>query len=187
MFINNAFDLEILKCTIRKAQKVTRNRFSDHRLIVIKISTMRNKGRQGSWKLSSSLLEHNIYVHKINTLIDDFIAENNNSNGNIKQIIWDLLKNRIKEFSQSYGLQKSKTRKQSTNYIENKLLDIDDRNHSEINMNEKKYLENTIDEIYAKMQLVLRYVYGTMGSIWRKEYVLFPTIRKCAPEKQYYQ
>ena len=85
----------------------------------------------------------------MNTLIDYFIAQNNYSNGN-KQIIWDLLKNRIKEFSQSYGIQNLKTRKQLTKYIENKLLDIDDRNHSEINMNKKKYLENTIDEIYAK-------------------------------------
>ena len=149
MFINNTFDLEILGCTIRKAPKVNGNRCSDHRCIVIKISTMTNKRGKGYWKLNNSLLEDNTYVQKMNTLIDDFIAENNNNNGN-KQIIWDLLKNRIKEFSQSYGIQKSKTRKQLTKYIENKLLDIDDRNHSEIKMNEEKYLENTIDEIYAK-------------------------------------
>ena len=75
-----------------------------------------------------------------------FITEYTHINGN-KQMIWDLLKNRIKEFSQSYGIQKSKTRKQLSKYIENKLLDIDERNHNDINMNEKRYLENTLDEM----------------------------------------
>ena len=99
MFINNAFDLEVLSCTIRKAPNVNGNRFSDHRCVFIKISTAGNKRGKGNWKLNNSLLEDITYVNRMNTLIDDFITEKNHINGN-KQMIWNLLKNRIKEFSQ---------------------------------------------------------------------------------------
>ena len=38
-------------------------------------------------------------MNRMNTLIDDLITEKNHINGN-KQMVWDLSKNRIKEFSQ---------------------------------------------------------------------------------------
>lgn len=93
--------------------------FTDHKGVSLIFKPPDTAGVGNSlWKFNESLLQDEIYVNLMNTLIDDFIMHSHNMNPNEK---WDLLKAHIKSFSISYSIKKSKERKKNETTITNEL------------------------------------------------------------------
>ena len=77
----------------------------------------------GYWKFNNTLLGDLEFVQEMNVLIDEHIQniiENSDS-----QVEWELLKNKIRTFSQNYSKIKSADRRNKITQLYNDLNDID--------------------------------------------------------------
>jgi len=113
---SNVFD-KVINCDIVSVP------MSDHRgcLLVLKFTdTVRGPGY---WKFNNSLLQDLNFVNQMNDVIEDYFLEN--SNDDDFQMLWELLKLRIKDFCISYSTMKSIERKNNLMNLYNKLNAID--------------------------------------------------------------
>ena len=110
---------------------------SDHSAIVLSINGLENRSRGPSfWKLNSSLLDNKEYVSLINMKYPLWNEEFKEITD--PRLLWDLMKDRIRQETISYSKQKAKERRSKMATVEAKLNDCQkmcDQDPSPENMN----------------------------------------------------
>ena len=61
------------------------------------------------WEINSSLIEDKEYVSAINEKIPEWLAEFNEVAD--KRVLWDVIKYRVRQFTITYGIDKTKKKK----------------------------------------------------------------------------
>ena len=103
MFTSKLLDGNIQSVTMRKVHKIP-----DHKSVILSLKSDNRRG-SGYWKLNSALLESEAYRQGVVALIKDtFSTFENILNPNM---LWDICKINIKEFSIKYAIRMSRERK----------------------------------------------------------------------------
>ena len=103
-FVSNALQQSIAKSEIANAL------FTDHSPIIIKISPeIKTNLGPGSWKFNNSLLLDNVFVQKMEVLINNFLNENGTLEPHLK---WEYLKYNIRKFSMSFSKAKARANRE---------------------------------------------------------------------------
>ena len=91
---------------------------TDHKCVTMFLDFGKNKRGPGRWKMNTSILNDKAYVEKVKTLLSKTQKDYENIS---KQLIWEMCKLRIKEFSISYCKQKIKIKNNLIEDLENKV------------------------------------------------------------------
>ena len=98
---------------------------SDHSAITLQINSIEDKGRGPShWIFNSSLLDDDNYVNLITSRCQDWLIKFQDVED--KQLLWDLVKYRIRQNTISYSKTKAKERKNKLADLENRLKRSDE-------------------------------------------------------------
>ena len=93
---------------------------SDHSAITLQINSIEDKVRGPShWMFNSSLLEDDTYVDLISSSRDVWLKEFEDIHD--KQLLWDLVKYKIRQTTISYSKGKAKERRNKLAEVESKL------------------------------------------------------------------
>lgn len=125
-------------------------RLSDHKAIKLSVTVNENERGKGYWKLNTSLLNDKKYKMIINDLIHKYNVKIANLNTINVHDLWEQLKQEIRSLSISYSKSLSKSYKKSVMDLEKQIQDIEDKPANEINMKEKRTLENELTHLYDK-------------------------------------
>jgi len=134
----------VLQCTIKPSIK------SDHKAIFLKIRLNKEKRGPGLWRLNTAYLSDQDYMDGVKNSILDVNLEYKNTTIS-KQLLWELIKKRIKEFSIGFCKQKAIQMKGNLIYLEKRLLELDqkiDENLDETTLNEYTTVKTEIEKIY---------------------------------------
>ena len=83
---------------------------SDHAAITLQINSIEDKVRGPShWMFNSSLLEDDTYIELISSSLEVWLKEFDDIHD--KQLLWDLVKYKIRQTTISYSKRKSKVRR----------------------------------------------------------------------------
>ena len=91
---------------------------SDHKCISVNINFDKSARGPGRWKLNTSILGDKTYKTKIRTLLQHTKEERKNLS---KQLLWEIIKIKVKEFSISYCKQKQKIKTYLMKELETKI------------------------------------------------------------------
>ena len=135
---------------------------SDHSAITLQINSIEDKGRGPShWIFNSSLLDDDNYVNLITSRCQDWLIKFQDVED--KQLLWDLVKYRIRQNTISYSKTKAKERKNKLADLENRLKRSDELCACHATEQNKLDLEKLKGE-YDSM-----YDYITRGNIVRSK------------------
>ena len=112
-----------------------------------------NENQRGPnyWKLNTSLLEDENYKVIIKDLIHKYNTKLELEKLDVDlHTLWEQLIQEIRTISISYSKSLLESFKQTINEIERKIQDKKDKPANEIDMNEKKLLENELSQLYDK-------------------------------------
>ena len=91
---------------------------SDHRLTEFKFKTTAIKRGPSYWKFNDSLLQDADFICGVNSLINNFVTENDNLDAQTK---WDLCKIKIREFCIAFSIDKKRKKTNSFNDLQTQL------------------------------------------------------------------
>ena len=91
---------------------------SDHKCISVNLNFDKSARGPGRWKLNTSILGDKTYKTKIRTLLQHTKEEHKNLS---KQLLWEIIKIKVKEFSISYCKQKQKIKTNLMKELETKI------------------------------------------------------------------
>jgi exonuclease III len=136
----------VRSCDIRPALI----RYTDHMAISIKVILNNTRG-PGTWKFNNSLLEDRTYISRLKTFINEYKNSHINSNKN-PQVLWEILKIDIKEFTIKYSKHKKQNATQYLNILEKELKRLYIQNENKPlpqTLHDRKiFIENEIEKIY---------------------------------------
>ena len=93
---------------------------SDHSAITLQINSIEDKVRGPShWMFNSSLLEDDTYIELISSSLEVWLKEFDDIHD--KQLLWDLVKYKIRQTTISYSKRKAKVRRNKLVELESKL------------------------------------------------------------------
>ena len=151
--------------------KVTTSPAPDHRAIIIQIENNHAKRGPGYWKLNATVLNENEYVEGIENI---FERERNyaSKHGIPKGIIWDMMKIKFKEFSQSYCKQKKQQQKNKIYLIETKIarteVEISNASHPALGLLHIKR-DQLINEMKIELKLQLQASQVRSRVLWTEQ------------------
>ena len=135
---------------------------SDHSAITLQINSIEDKVRGPShWMFNSSLLEDNTYIELISSSLEVWLKEFDDIHD--KQLLWDLVKYRIRQTTISYSKRKAKVRRNKLVELESKLKESEllcTSHPSEKNLEDLEKYKIEYDSIYD---------YITQGNIIRSK------------------
>ena len=135
---------------------------SDHSAITLQINSIEDKVRGPShWMFNSSLLEDNTYIELISSSLEVWLKEFDDIHD--KQLLWDLVKYRIRQTTISYSKRKAKVRRNKLVELESKLKESEllcASHPSEKNLEDLEKYKIEYDSIYD---------YITQGNIIRSK------------------
>ena len=91
---------------------------SDHQYVSVIFNFNKSTKGPGRWKQNTSILGDITYKNKINNLLEQ---TRNQYQGLNKQMLWEVIKIKVKEFSISYRKQKQRIKKHVMKELENKI------------------------------------------------------------------
>jgi len=125
---------------------------SDHQIVHLSINVGKYPRGPGYWKLNCSILEDKCYVSEIKNLIQKF-KEDHLKQGFSNMQLWEMCKNRIKEYTIKFCKKKQKTDKIEFTNIEKELSSVElmlKSNWSKQLESRKNYLVNSLETHYLK-------------------------------------
>ena len=129
----------------------TWNSFNGSQSYKLLININENQRGPNYWKLNASLLKDKNYKVIIKDLIHKYNTKLEHEKLDVDlQTLWEQLKQEIRTISISYSKSLLESFKQTINEIERKIQDKEDKPANEIDMNEKKILENELSQLYDK-------------------------------------
>ena len=125
--------------------------YTDHLSVCLYFKAgIAEKGR-GYWKINNSILEDAEYVSMINSLLDEHI-ENIKSSQLNSTLLWDFMKQEIREYTIKYCKNKSKLTREATRSLEKelegKILNLSENNDNDCLEREIAEIERQLGEIY---------------------------------------
>ena len=159
----------ISSCDIRPALI----QYTDHLAISLKLCLKNNRGT-GTWKFNNSLLDDETFTKNLNLFIDTF-------NNNLQymdadpQIVWEILKIEIKEFTLKHSKQKAKARNSYLSSLEKEISILQtetnvDKNMTQYTQERLIFLEKEIENIYS---------YKAKGAMIRSRIQIIEEGEKC--------
>ena len=114
---------------------------SDHKCITMLLDFDKSTRGPGRWKLNTSILQDKTYNEKIKNLIQKTQSDYKNIS---KQLIWEICKIKIKEFTITYCRYKQKIKKDLMQEIEEK---VEAKEQEVINSNYDRKVQSERDEL----------------------------------------
>ena len=119
---------------------------TDHKCIKVLLNFEEQKKGPGRWKLNTSVLNDKIYKENIKSIIENNKKEFESLSD---QMIWEIMKIKIKEYSITYCTKKNKLKKNILHEIEKKI-ELKEQEFIESNYNQNKKRER--DELINELQ-----------------------------------
>ena len=117
IFSNSDLFDKIISCEIMSAPA------TDHRAVIAEVQFTQVKRGPYYWKFNNSLLKDIEYVNGVHELIDGLLGDMEQSE-NDYQLLWDLCKIRIREFSIQFSKEKAKQFKSRIHWLSSKVDDL---------------------------------------------------------------
>ena len=118
----------------------------DHKAVLLDIDMSQNKRGLGYWKLNTEILDEDAYKDGVNHIFQETMAEYGEVS---KQLIWELCKIRIKEFSIRYSVDRKRRRVNKINVLEKQIDEIDKIDDDGNNMHlKRKLLLQELNHLY---------------------------------------
>ena len=133
---------DTVTCVMRQAPT------PDHKAIFIAVKVRHNTRGKGYWKMNNSVINEENYREGISELFDDTLEEYGEHVP--KSVLWEYLKIKIKEFTISYCIARSHSKKQLIKDLEDKI-DAIDRCNENFNCQkdlERKQFKQQLDNLY---------------------------------------
>ncbi len=124
----------------------------DHKAVIMTFSCDERLRGKGYWKLNVSILKEREYVEAIKNLIEKTLIEYNECADIDKNLIWELIKIRVKEFSIKYCINRIRHRDDRAKIIETKITILDEEiqangGHEDVIM-KRKLLKQQLDDLH---------------------------------------
>ena len=133
---------------IQKSNIVIPGVKSDHKCITLHLDFEKSKRGPGRWKLNTSILKDKVYNDKIKSLL---LKTQNDYKTISKQLIWEICKIKIKEFTITYCKQKQSIRKNLMKDLELKVQakeqEVINSNYSRKTQTERDVLINDLHNL----------------------------------------
>ena len=121
----------------------------DHRAVTLEFKLRKKSRENGYWKLNNSILLDAMYKgisDLINEILDQYSEDVS------KHLMWEYMKIRIKEFTISFFVKKSKITKCQIKELEEKLNKLNQINNEEDKIT-RKLLKQQLDKLYDQKTL----------------------------------
>ena len=125
--------------------------YSDHQLLIAKFNVIQHARGPGYWKLNCSILNDDVYVTEMKSMLRRLKSENKMKMSSQK--LWEMCKIKIKEFTIMYCKKKNYVEKSEVKKIEKDLKEVEQRLHTNWSKNieiQKKSLLNSLESHYLK-------------------------------------
>ena len=127
---------------------------SDHKYVSVIFNFNKSTKGPGRWKLNTSILGDITYKNKINNLLEQ---TRNQYQGLNKQMLWEVIKIKVKEFSISYCKQKQRIKKNVMKELENKIQakekELIKSDYNKIIQTERDILANELHDLVHKQNI----------------------------------
>ena len=127
---------------------------SDHKCISVNLNFNKSARGPGRWKLNTRILSDKAYKTKIRTLLQNTKEAHKNLS---RQLLWEIIKIKIKEFSISYCKQKQKIKvnlmKELETKIQEKESELIKSNYNKIIQTERDALAEELHDLVNKQSI----------------------------------
>ena len=131
--------------------------YSDHSGVFLHIKGFSSvKAGRGYWKMNNSYLQENVYIQGIVEGIGTWLADAELSSLDARSK-WEYIKFKIREFSLSYGKQRSRQRIDQEKELLEKLQKLEEKHDSLTDTDERVKVGDEMDTIKAKLKEIDNY------------------------------
>ena len=141
---------------------------TDHSMITLQILLHSNNRGQGFWKLKTSSLNDIEYVNRIKLIINQTKAEYVQDDTVNPNLLWEMVKMKVREESMKYGTSKKKKLTKKAEDIEQAIATLE-KCLSEFKVDETQRLKVWSELETKKRELEAIIEYRTKGAILRSK------------------
>ena len=127
---------------------------TDHKYVSICLDLDKSDRGPGRWKMNTSILNDNAYKNKIRHLLSETQEEYKTIS---KQLLWEICKIKIKEFSITYCKQKQQVKRNLMKELEEKIkkkeVELEKSNYNKQIVTEKELLDKELHALIHKQNI----------------------------------